>query len=106
MSNENFQNHETHYQKSTAIEELQNVRDLIDKTDKPFNNQKSFSESESTTPSSFKGKRRIKKSHLHKPLRLYNWKQPIRHTESYTVTVIPHEKRIKTTKILKFLYLF
>ena len=63
LSNENFQNRETHVHKSTTIQELQNVRGLIDKTDKPFNDQKSFFESEFTTPSSLKGKRKNKKNH-------------------------------------------
>ena len=34
------------------------------------------------------GKRRIKKQYKHKPVHLYNWNQPIRHIDSYILTVI------------------
>ena len=38
--------------------------------------------------SSKKGKRRIKKQYKHKPVHLYNWNQPIRHIDTYILTVI------------------
>ena len=42
-------------------------------------------------------KRRIKKQYKHKPLHLYNWNQPIRHVDTFILTVIkrkiePHSK--------------
>ena len=42
-------------------------------------------------------KKREKKQNKHKPVHLYNWNQPIRHIDSYILTVIkrknePHSK--------------
>ena len=56
-----------------------------------------FSDSETTSNSSKRGKRRIKKQYKHKPVHLYNWNQPIRHIDCYILTVIkrkiePHSK--------------
>ena len=48
-------------------------------------------DSEVTTPSSVKGNRRTKKSYLNKTVRLCNWKQPIRHIESYTLTALQYK---------------
>ena len=45
-----------------------------------------FSDSEATTPSSIKEKLKMKKIICNKPKRLYNWNQPIRHFECYTLT--------------------
>ena len=57
----------------------------------PINDQIYFSDSEATTSSSIKGKRKIKKSYINKPIRLYNWSQPIRQIESYTLTVLQYK---------------
>ena len=51
-------------------------------------NRNAFSESETTSNSSQRGKRRIKKQYKHKPVHLYNWNQPIRHINNYILTVI------------------
>ena len=56
-----------------------------------------FSDSETTSNSSKRGKRRREKQYKHKPVHLYNWNQPIRHIDSYILTVIkgknePHSK--------------
>ena len=55
-------------------------------------NQKHFSDSEAKSPSSIEGKRRIRNSYINKPARLYNWKQPIRLMENYTLTVFRYQK--------------
>ena len=52
---------------------------------------------ETTSNSSKRGKGRIKQQYKHKPVHLYNWNQPIRHIDSYILTVIkrknePHSK--------------
>ena len=72
---------------TNTIKELQDLKDSTNKND-PLEGQIYFSDSEATTPSSMKGKRRIGKSFINKPMRLYNWNQPIRHIECYTVTVL------------------
>ena len=66
---------------------LQDLKDSIN-INNPIENQKYFSDSEATTPSSIKGKRRIKKSYISKPVHLHNWNQPTRHIESYTLTAL------------------
>ena len=58
-----------------------------------------FSDLEATTPSSIKGKRETKDSHTNKLIRLYNWNQPIRHIECYTLTVLQYKTRSNTTKV-------
>ena len=72
---------------------------MNDDKNKPLNDQKQSSESESTKVSSVNGKRRIKNSYLRKPVQHYNWNQPIWHIESYTLTVIQHKKRFKVNTI-------
>ena len=73
---------------TTTIQELQDLKDSIDRNN-PKNEQKYFSDSESTSPSSIKGKRRVKiYINTHKPVRLYNWNQPKIHIENYTSTVL------------------
>ena len=73
---------------------LQDLKDSINMNN-PIENQKYFSNSEATTPSSVKGKRRIKKSYISKPVRLHNWNQPTRHIESYTLTALSYKKKIE-----------
>ena len=46
-----------------------------------------FSDLEATSHSPKQGKGRIKKIYKNKPVRLYNWNQPIRHIEHYALTV-------------------
>ena len=61
----------------------QKLQDSKDSTHKnyPLYDQIYFSDSETRTPSSIKGKCRIKKSYINKLVRLYNWNQPIRQIE-------------------------
>ena len=54
----------------------------------PIHDQLNFSDSETTSNSSKRRKRRIKKQYKHKPVHLYNWKQPIRHIDNYILTAI------------------
>ena len=58
----------------------------------PIHDQLYFSDSETTSKSSKRGKRRIKKQYKHKPVHLYNWNQPFRHIDSYILTVIKQKK--------------
>ena len=75
---------------TSAIQELHNLKDSINKNHQ-INNQIYFSDPETTSPASIKGKRTIKKSYSNKPIGLYNWNKPIRHIEIYTLTVIQHK---------------
>ena len=54
-----------------------------------------FSKSETTSQSSIQGKRRTKMTYKNKPVRLYNWNQPIKHIENYKITVIKHKNESK-----------
>ena len=76
--------------------EASNLKESIEKNC-PIHDQLYFSDSETTSNSSKRGKRRIKKQYKHKPVHLYNWNQPIRHIDSYILTVTkrknePHSK--------------
>ena len=51
---------------------------------------------ETTSNSSKRGKRRIKKQYKHKPVHLYNWNQPIRHIDNYLLTVIKRKNEPNT----------
>ena len=75
---------------TTAIQELHNLKDSINR-----NHQIYFTDSEITSSASIKGKRRIKNCYTNKPIRLYNWNQPLRHIENYTLTVIQHKNDSK-----------
>ena len=75
---------------ASNLDELYKLKELIDKNC-PIHNQLYFSDSETTSNSSKRGKRRIKKQFKHKPVHLYNWNQPIRHTDNYIFTVIKRE---------------
>ena len=48
----------------------------------PIHDKLYFSDSETTSNSSKRGKRRIKKQYIHKPVHLYNWNQPISHIDN------------------------
>ena len=83
---------------ASNLDELYKLKESIDKNC-PIHDQLYFSDSETTSNSSTRGKRRIKKQYKHKPVHLYNWNQPIRHIDSYILTVIkqknepqPHSK--------------
>ena len=72
---------------SKKLDELYKLKESIDKNC-PIHDQLYFSDSETTSNSSQRGKRRIKKQYKHKPVHLYNWNQPIRHINNYILTVI------------------
>ena len=71
----------------SSLDALYKVEDSKNQT-YPIQDPVYFSDSETNTISSKKGKNRIKKKHKHKPVHLYNWFQPIRHINNYTLTVI------------------
>ena len=79
---------------TSFLEELYKLKDSVNKKDQ-VNDQLYFSDSETTSHSSIQGKRRIKKTYKNKPVRLYNWNQPINHIEHYTLTVIKHKNESK-----------
>ena len=72
---------------ASTLDELYKLKESIDKNC-PIYDQLYFSDSETTSNSSKRVKRRIKKQYKHKPVHLYNWNQPIRHINSYILTVI------------------
>ena len=72
---------------ANSLDELYKLKKSIDKNC-PIHDQLYFSDSETTSNSLKRGKRRIKKQYKHKPVQLYNWNQPIRHIDSYILTVI------------------
>ena len=76
---------------TTAKHELHNLKDSINKNHQ-IDDQLYFTDSETPSQSSVKGKRKIKKCYANKPIQLYNWNQPTRHIENYTLTVIQHKK--------------
>ena len=63
---------------ANILDKLYKLKESIDKNC-PIHDQLYFSDSETTSNSSKRGKRRIKKQYKHKPVHLYNWNQPIRH---------------------------
>ena len=75
---------------TNKIQDLQDLKNLINKM-APIGDQLYFFDSEATTPSSIVGKRKSKKSYINKPIRVNNWYQPIRHIESYKLTVLQYE---------------
>ena len=81
---------------ANTLDELYKLKESIDKNC-PIHDQLYFSDSEITSNSSKREKRVIKKQYKHKLVHLYNWNQPIRHIDSYILTVIkrknePHSK--------------
>ena len=81
---------------ANSLDELYKLKESINKNC-PIHDQLHFSDSETTSNSSKRGKRRTKKQYKHKPVHLYNWNQPIRHIDSYILTAIkrknePHSK--------------
>ena len=75
---------------TNTIQQLQDLKGSFNKNN-PIENQKYFSDSEATSISSINRKRRIKKSYISKPVRLYNWNQPKGHIESFTLTVLRYQ---------------
>ena len=81
---------------ANSLDELYKLKESIDKNC-PIHDQLYFSDSEITSNSSKRRKRRIKKQYKHKPVHLFNWNQPIRLIDSYILTFIkqknePHSK--------------
>ena len=75
---------------TSNLEELYRIKESINKNYQ-VNDTLFFSDSETTSQSSIQGKRRIKMTYKNKPVRLYNWNQPIKHIENYKLTVIKHK---------------
>ena len=71
----------------SSLEALYKFKESVNKNC-PIHDQLYFSDSETTSNSSKRGKRRIKKIYKHKPVHLYNCNRPIRHTDNYILTVI------------------
>ena len=71
------------------LDELYKLKESIDKNC-PIH------DSETTSNSSKRGKRRIKKQYKHKPVHMYNWNQPIRHIDNYLLTVIKRKNEPNT----------
>ena len=88
------QRHAVSESETTAIQELHNLKDSINKNQE-IDDQTYFTDSETTSPPSIKEKRRIKNCYTNKQIHFFNWNQPIRHIESYTLTVIQHKKDSK-----------
>ena len=78
----------------SSLHALYKLKDTLNKNH-PVHDQLYFSDSEATSHSSKQGKRRIKKIYKNKPVRLYNWSQPVRHIEHYALTV---KKRTNESK--------
>ena len=76
----------------SSLDALYKVEDSINQT-YPIQDPVYFSDSETNSISSKKGKNRIKKKYKHKPVHLYNWNQPIRHIDNYILTVIKQKKQ-------------
>ena len=79
-------------QEVCSLDALYKIEDTKNNT-YPIQDPVYFSDSETSSLSSKKGKNRIKKKHKHKPVHLYNWSQPIRHVYNYILTVI--ERKIE-----------
>ena len=80
----------------SSLDALYKLKESVNKNCS-IHDQLYFSDSETTSNSSKRGKRRIKKQYKHKPVHRYNWNQPIRHFDNYILTVIkqknePHSK--------------
>ena len=89
ITRKKFSNNRNAFSESEAnsLDELYKLKESINKNC-PVHDQLSFSDSETTSNSSKRGKRRIKGQNKHKPVHLYNWNQAIRHIDSYILTVI------------------
>ena len=89
ITRKRFSKHQNAFSESevSSLDALYKVEDSINQT-YPIQDPVYFSDSETNTISSKKGKNRIKKKHKHKPIHLYNRSQPIRHINSYLLTVI------------------
>ena len=74
----------------SSLDALYKLKESVNK-DCPIPDQLYFSDSETTSNSSKRGKNRIKKKYKNKPVHLYNWNQPIRHIDNYILTVIKRQ---------------
>ena len=75
----------------SSLDALYKLKESVNKNCR-IHDQLYFSDSETTSNSSKRGKRNIKKIYKHKPVHLYNWNQPIRHIDNYKLTVIKRKK--------------
>ena len=88
----------TNYQKTILKTKKRSLR-FRHKHDTGTSKTKRFHKHKATTLSSIKGKRKIKNWFINKPKRLYNWNQPIRHIECYTLTVLQNKTWSNKTQI-------
>ena len=89
---------------TTAIHKLHNLKDPINKNHQ-LDDQLYFTDSETTSQSSVKGKRKIKNCYANKTIRLCNWNQPIRHIENYTLTIIQKKRsKMKITQKTQYFH--
>ena len=79
---------------TSNLEELYRLNDSVNENYQ-FIDTIYFSDSETTSPSSIQGKRRINETYKNKPVRLHNWNQPIKHIENYKLIVIKHKNESK-----------
>ena len=75
----------------SSLDALYKVEDTINQS-YPIQDSVYFSDSETNTIASKKGRNRIKKKHKRKSVHLYNWSQPIRHINNYLLTVVKRKK--------------
>ena len=89
ITRKRFSKHRNAFSESevSSLDALYKIKDTINKT-YPIQDRVYFSDSETTSISSKKGKNRIKKKYKQKPVHLYNWNQPIRHINNYILTVV------------------
>ena len=89
ITRKRFSKNRNAFSKSEAnsLDALYKLKESV-KKNCPIHDQLYFSDTETTSNSSKRGKRRIKKQYKHRPVHLYNWNQPIRHIENYILTVI------------------
>ena len=99
ITRKRFSKHRNAFSESevSSLDALYKVEDSINQT-YPIQDSVYFSDSESSTISSKKGKNRIKKKHKHKPVHLYNWSQPIGHINNYFLTVIKRKDEQQQSK--------
>ena len=98
ITRKKFSEHRNAFSESevSSLDALYKIEDSISKN-YPTQDPIYFSDTETSSISSKKGKNRIKKKNKRKPVHLYNWNQPIRHINKYILTVVkqknePHSK--------------
>ena len=75
---------------TNTIQELQDLEDSLNRNN-PDRRPNTFSRLRSHNTIINKRKTQNKKSYINKPISLYNWHQPMRHIECYTLTVLQYK---------------